>query len=344
MATPSSTPAPRSTIADVATAAGVSVPTVSKVLNGRAHVSQETRDRVNTAVEELGYNKRKSQVNGARLLQLVVNNFDSPWVLEILKGAEAAAARQGYNVLCTKTEHVSSEEWRKLRRSSTNQLAGVMLLAPHRGSRLVTALRSLNIPAVALDPQGNEALAIPSVGPASFSGAMLAVEHLLKLGHRRIGMITGGGADSVHSPARYAAYAAALRSAGIELNPDFVRDGNFSIEAGLRLGGELLDLDQRPTAVFAGNDLQALGLMSAAAVRSIRVPEELSVVGFDDIAQAALTSPPLTTIRQPSEQMGGLAVGMLVDQIENAAAGPRSIELATELIQRGSTAPYRQPS
>jgi DNA-binding LacI/PurR family transcriptional regulator len=328
----------RPKIADVAAAAGVSAPTVSKVLNGRSYVSAATRAKVNQALEELDYSKRSAPAQVPGLLQLVVNNFDNPWLLEIMAGAEAAAARQGFTLACTLAEHATPESWRKLRLASPNQLAGVILLAPHRGSRLVTTLRSLNIPAVAMDPQGNEAIGIPSVSPTAFSGALKAVEHLLDLGHRRIGIITGGGAGSVHSRARYAAYAAALQAHGLEVDQELVRDGDFSIEAGFRLGGELLDLPARPTAIFAGNDLQALGLMSAASKRAVSIPGELSVVGFDDIAQAALTSPPLTTIRQPLEQMAAMAVNLLVEQFGKAQQRPQAVELATELIVRGSTA------
>lgn len=331
------TAALRPRIADVALAAGVSVPTVSKVLNGRPHVSPSTRNRVDAAVKELGYRKPLREVSSARLIQLVVNNFDSPWVLQILAGAEAAASRHGYDLLCLHAANASPAGWRKLRQPSVNQLAGVLLLAPHIGSKLVPTLGSLRIPAVALDPQGSEAAGIPSVGAANFSGAAKAVEHLLSLGHRRIGMVTGGGTGSARSRARYAAYTSALQAAGIPVEPALVRDGDFSLEAGYRLGGELLDAELPPTAIFAGNDLQALGLISAAAARGVRIPAELSVVGFDDIAQAQLASPPLTTVRQPLEQMAATAVRLLIDLIDGEPGGPNVLELATELVVRAST-------
>lgn len=336
------TATPRPKIADVAAAAGVSVPTVSKVLNGRAHVSEATRAKVRQALEDLDYTKRNVPADQPGLLQLVVNNFDSPWVLEIMAGAEDAAARLGYSVVYTRAEHATAESWRKLRESSANRLAGVVLLAPRRGSRLVTTLRSLNIPAVAVDPESTEGLTIPSVSPASFSGALSAVGHLLELGHRRIGIITGRGHGSGHSRARYAAYAAALHEAGLPVLPELVRDGDFSIEAGVRHGGELLDLPEPPTAIFAANDLQALGVMNAATGRGLKIPADLSVVGFDDIAQAALTSPPLTTVRQPLAQLASMAVGMLTEQFDQQRpATPAALELATEMVVRGSTAPPR---
>lgn len=333
------TATPRPKIADVAAAAGVSVPTVSKVLNGRSHVSEATRARVQQALEELDYTKRNSPSEPG-LLQLVVNNFDSPWVLETMEGVEAAAARLGYTVAYTRAVNATAENWQKLREPSGNRLDGVMLLAPRQGSPLVELARTLNIPAVAIDPEGSQGLQIPSVSPASFSGALRAVSHLLELGHERIGIITGRVHSPGHGRARYAAYAAALHEAGLPVLPEFVRDGDFSIESGLRLGGELLDLPERPTAIFTGSDLQALGVMNAAGQRSLKIPGDLSIVGFDDIAQAALTSPPLTTVRQPLAQLASMAVGMLTEQIEqHGLASSAALEVATELVVRGSTAP-----
>ncbi|MBT2530990.1 LacI family DNA-binding transcriptional regulator [Arthrobacter sp. ISL-48] len=331
------TATPRPKIADVAAAAGVSVPTVSKVLNGRSHVSEATRAKVRQALEELDYTKRNIPAAQPGLLQLVVNNFDSPWVLETMEGVEAAASRLGYAIAYTRADHATAEGWRKLRESSANRLAGVVLLAPRSGSRLVITLRSLNIPAVAIDPEVSEGLTIPSVSPASFSGALAAVGHLLGLGHRRIGIITGRGHSPGHGLARYAAYVAALHDAGLPVLPELVRDGDFSIESGLRLGGDLLDLPEPPTAIVTGSDLQALGVMNAAAQRSLKIPGDLSIVGFDDIAQAALMSPPLTTVRQPLAQLASMAVGIVTEQ--QGAAVPVALEVATELVIRGTTAP-----
>lgn len=332
------TATPRPKIADVAAAAGVSVPTVSKVLNGRSHVSDATRAKVRQALEDLDYTKRNTPAQQPGLLQLVVNNFDSPWVLAAMESVEAAAARLGYTMIYSRGEHATADSWRKLRESSGNRLDGVLLLAPKQGSRLVATLRSLNIPAVAFDPEGTEGLAIPSVSPASFSGALAAVGHLLALGHTRIGIITGRKHSPGHGRARYAAYAAALHEAGLPVLPELVRDGDFSIESGIRLGGDLLDLAEPPTAIFTGSDLQALGVINAATRRSLRIPEQLSVVGFDDIAQAALLSPALTTVRQPLAQMASMAVGILAD-LQEERETPGALEVATELVVRGTTAP-----
>ena len=334
------TATPRPKIADVAAAAGVSVPTVSKVLNGRTHVSEATRAKVQQALEQLDYSKRSTTASQPGMLQLVVNNFDSPWILETMAGVEAAADRLGYTVSYARADHSTPDRWRKLREPSVNRLDGVLLLAPRKGSRLVAMVRTLKIPAVAIDPESAGDLPIPSVSPASFSGALTAVGHLLSLGHQRIGIITGRKHSPGHGRARYAAYAAALHEAGLPVLPELVRDGDFSIESGMRLGADLLDLPERPTAIFTGSDLQAMGVMNAAGQRSLRVPEDLSIVGFDDIAQAALMSPPLTTVRQPLAQLAAMAVGMLTEQQDQPGAmAPTALEVATELVVRGTTAP-----
>ena len=330
----------RPTISDVAAAAGVSVPTVSKVLNGRTHVAPATRRKVQQAAAQLNYTKRPSASGQPGLLQIVVNNLDSQWVLEVLDGTETAAARLGYSVIYTRADNTSADAWRKLREPSVSRLSGVILLAPRRGSTLIDTLQMLGIPAVAIDPDSTEGLAITSVASASFTGALAAVEHLLKLGHQRIAMITGSDHPSSHGHARYAAYVAALHGAGITVDPELVRGGTFAPESGKQKALELLALPEPPTAIFAASDTLAAGILNAAAERGISVPDQLSIVGFDDIAHSSHTSPPLTTVRQPLAQLAAMAVGILAEQRGTSmTASPTALEIATELVVRASTAP-----
>jgi DNA-binding LacI/PurR family transcriptional regulator len=330
----------RPKIADVAAVAGVSIPTVSKVLNGRTHVAEATRAKVQKAAAQLAYTKRPSASDQPGLLQIVVSNMDSQWILEALDSTEIAAARLGYSVIYCRAENTSVGAWRKLREPSVNRLAGVILLAPRRGSKMVDTLRMLGIPTIAIDPESTHDLNIPSVAPASFTGALAAVGHLLELGHRRIAIITGNAHPSGHGRARYAAYAAALHEAGISVDPQLVRDGIFAAESGRQEAKKLLELPEPPTAIFAASDTIAMGILNAAAERGISVPDQLSIVGFDDIAQSANTSPPLTTIRQPLAQLTAMAVGILADQQEGSVtATPTALEIATELVIRESTAP-----
>jgi LacI family transcriptional regulator len=181
---------------------------------------------------------------------------------------------------------------------------------------------------------------LPSVGATNWAGGLAATEHLLSLGHRHIGAIAGPG-DYLCSRARIDGYRSALDRAGLRFVPALVRHGDFQHEGGFRRGGELLDLDAgagRPTAIFAGSDQQALGVYEAARQRGLRVPQDLSVVGFDDLPVTRWVSPPLTTIRQPLAEMGRTAAHMLGDLIDGVPLRSRRVELSTELIVRESTA------
>jgi LacI family transcriptional regulator len=199
-------------------------------------------------------------------------------------------------------------------------------------------LRSSGIPLVVVDPANPPPPEIPSVGATNWAGGLAATEHLLSLGHRRIAAI-GGPEDYLCSRARVDGYRSALERAGIAFDLRLVRHGDFQHEGGFVVGGELLDLADRPTAIFAGNDQHALGVYEAARQRSLRIPQDLSVVGFDDLPVARWVSPPLTTVRQPLAEMGRAAAQMLGELIEDRPLRSKRVELSTELITRESTGP-----
>ena len=178
---------------------------------------------------------------------------------------------------------------------------------------------------------------VPAIGATNWAGGLAATEHLLSLGHRRIGAIAGPG-DYLCSRARTDGYRSALERAGIKFNPTLVRHGDFQHEAGFVCGGELLGLPEPPTAIFAGSDQQAFGLYEAARQRGLRIPQDLSVVGFDDLPVSRWVPPPLTTVRQPLDEMGRAAAQMLGDLIEGRPLRSSRVELSTELIIRESTA------
>jgi LacI family transcriptional regulator len=182
---------------------------------------------------------------------------------------------------------------------------------------------------------------VPSVGATNWAGGLAATEHLLSLGHRRIGAIAGPG-DYLCSRARADGYRSALERAGIRFDPALVRNGDFRHEGGFLRGSELLDLPDPPSAIFAGSDQQAFGLYESARQRGLRVPQDLSVVGFDDLPVARWVSPPLTTVRQPLAEMGRAAAEMLGDLIDGRPLRANRVELSTELIVRESAAPPGQ--
>jgi DNA-binding LacI/PurR family transcriptional regulator len=211
--------------------------------------------------------------------------------------------------------------------------AGLILVVSDLGADAAARLAARGIPFVIVDPAGEPAPDVPSVGATNWNGGLVATRHLVELGHTRIGMI-GGPPGILCSRARVDGYRAALETAGLDVDPELIRWGDFHVEAGFEQGLALLDLPDRPTAIFAGSDLQAFGVYEAARQFAVRVPSALSVVGFDDLPMARWLGPPLTTVRQPLTEMAATAARLVLGQ-----GSDRRVELATSLVVRQSTAP-----
>lgn len=332
---------PRTTLSEVATRAGVSVPTVSKVLNNRPEIAEPTRRRVEDAIAETGYRRRvlAKRVTRAGLVDVVVHGVNSPWVLEVLAGAEEAAYRAGVGLVVTST-HGDNLGGRWVEDLVRRRSDGVVLVVSDIPAEMLDRLAATNIPVVLVDRTGNSDPGLPSIGAANWSGALIATEHLLEQGHRRIGMI-GGHPRLACSAERIDGYHAALRRAGIQVDPDLILHGNFFAEGGRIAAAQLLSLPEPPTAIFAGSDLQALGVYEEAHHRGLRVPDDLSVVGFDDLSIGQYVTPPLTTVHQPHSEMAAEAVRMVLS-MKNAdhPDPPIRMELATSLVVRASTQRY----
>jgi DNA-binding LacI/PurR family transcriptional regulator len=333
---------PETTMRDVAAAAGVSLPTVSKVVNGRSDVSKQTRARVERAIEESGYvtrtPTRRPGAGGSRLVDLVVYDLESAYSLEVIRGVEEELEEAGLSVVVSAVhgEQQRARKWvESLRARSTT---GAILVLWNTDLSELAALRALRIPLVVLDPWGVPDPDMASVGATNFQGAYEAVEHLVALGHRRVAFI-GGSPTLPASRARQGGYRAALESRGVEVDPDLIADGNFLIDGGYEQGLRLLAPANRPTAIFAGTDMQAMGVYRAARELGLRIPEDLSVVGFDDVPIADLASPGLTTVRQPLAEMGAVAARQLVQIRNGEQLKTLRVELATSLVVRESTSP-----
>lgn len=326
----------RVTLARVADEAGVSLSTVSKVLNGRGDVAAATRTRVESLLEEHGYRRRAPAPPEAPLIELVFHELESAWSMELIRGVEDVASEIGASVVLTKsgTRHAPAPAWvdSMLRRRPL----GVVLVFSTLPEEYARKLRSRAIPYVIVDPAGDPEPEVPAVGSANWSGGVAATQHLLDHGHRRIAIITGPP-DMMCSVARLAGYRSALQLAGIEPDPALIRFGDFHVEGGHKHAAELLDTPDRPTAIFAGSDLQALGVLEAARMRGLRVPTDLSVVGYDDIPVARWSSPALTTIHQPLVRMGQEAA-RLVLRLRQGDASATRMDLGVHLIVRDSTA------
>ncbi|WP_299527866.1 LacI family DNA-binding transcriptional regulator [uncultured Streptomyces sp.] len=326
----------RVTLAEVATEAGVSLSTVSKVLNGRTDVARTTRTKVERLLETHGYRRRTHGTPLAPLIEIVFHELESVWAMELIRGVENVAKEHGAGVVLTEsgTRHAPGPEWIEgvLRRRPL----GVVLVFSTLPDTTKEQLRSRAIPFVIIDPAGDPEPDVPSVGSANWSGGMAATRHLIDSGHRSIAIITGPE-DMMCSLARLDGYRSAMAMAGLDAGPHRVRFGDFHVQGGFTRAMELLEGPDRPTAIFAGSDLQALGVLEAARLKGLSVPRDLSVVGYDDVPLAQWSSPALTTVHQPLRHMAEEAARMLTRPNDPGKAALR-IELATRLVVRHSTA------
>jgi LacI family xylobiose transport system transcriptional regulator len=337
MTSPASSSDVRVTLAQLAEEAGVSLSTISKVLNGRADVSRKTRTKVEELLEEHGYKRRKASTKSA-LLELVFPELESAWALEIIRGVENVAKANGMSVILTEsgTRHAPGAGW--VEGVMARQPAGVVLVFSDLPLEYRQQLEARSIPFAIIDPAGDPAPGVPSVGSANWAGGMMATRHLIELGHTRIAAISGPE-DMMCSLARIDGYSSALNTAGISIDRSLIRYGDFHVDGGRAHALELLALEERPTAIFAGSDLQALGVLDAARQLGLSVPGDLSIVGYDDLQVARWSSPALTTVHQPLIEMAEEAARMVLRLREGERPNNLRLDLATSLVVRQSTAP-----
>jgi DNA-binding LacI/PurR family transcriptional regulator len=321
------------TLATIASEAGVSVSAVSKVLNGRTDVAAGTRARVARLLRQHGY-QVASQI-GFSVVDLLIGSLHSPWAEELIRGAVEAADEADVSVIVTPVRS-SAEFTRWLDRAARRGTGGALCVLHLPGAQDLRRLAAARIPLVVIDPPEEPGPGVRSVGTTNWQGGVLATRHLIDLGHRHIAAI---GEDQLWSGlARLAGYRAAMLDAGLGLNDRLMRHAEFSAIGGREQARWLLAHPQPPTAIVAGNDAQAFGVLQAMAERGLRAPHDVSVVGFDDVPVAAWATPALTTVRQPLAAMSAAAFRML-----HAGPGgmpePHHIELATTLVVRESTAP-----
>lgn len=330
----------RVTAAQIAREAGVSLPTVSRVLNGHADVSPETRERVERLLVQRGYRRRSRQRQTVRLIDLVFRDLDSPWAVEIIRGVEETthAAGVGCVVSAIHGQSESARQW--LQNVRERDCDAVIFVTSHLEPEQQRELRKLDVPTVVVDPTGSPGGATPTIGATNWAGGLSATQHLLSLGHRRIGMVAGPQ-RLLCSRARLDGYRSALESAGVAFDPQLIVEGDFYHESGFTGGRALLALPDPPTAVFASSDQMALGFYEAIRQTGRRVGEDVSVVGFDDLPEARWSSPPLTTVRQPLVEMGRLAARTALRLVQGETIESARVELATELVVRDSTGPLR---
>jgi len=333
---------PNITINDVARRAGVSVVTVSHSLNNRGRVAEKTRERVLQAARDLGYvpnfAARSLRDGRTHVLGVLVHDINTPYFMEIVRGA-TELAEQTQRELLIHTGLVDSEgaEQRRVAALSNGLADGVLVILPRNSRPYLELLERSRVPVVLVNHHGVET-SLPNVSADNVVGARQATEHLLTLGHRRIGFVTGSSTTG-QSEERLQGYREALGHFGVPYRAELVRPGDFWFERGREAADELLALPEPPSAIFAANDWSARGVIALAEERGLRVPQDLSVVGFDDIPAAAVQArPALTTVRHPLADIGRTAAQLLIDLVEGREQRGVRVELPSELIVRNSTA------
>jgi LacI family xylobiose transport system transcriptional regulator len=328
------------TVSTIAQLAGVSAPTVSKVLNGRPGVAAETRRRVEALLGEHGY-RRPEMVRPAPIVDVVFHGMLSAAAIDIMSGAEQVVREHRLTVGFTDVLRHPSIYRFWAEDVLARRPAGVIIVALAIASEQQSLLSASAIPLVAVDPTVELLHPVPTVAATNSGGAISAARHLVELGHRRIAVITGP-TDQLSARARLEGTRTMLEAAGTGLDERLVRAGWFTFGDGLSHGRDLLARPERPTAVLCGNDLQALGVYEAARQAGLRIPADLSVVGFDDVSHGLWCGPPLTTVRQPFGEMGATAARMIISLAAGQRLTQARVEHATALVIRESTAPPRR--
>lgn len=332
-------PKAKPTIGDIARRAGTSKATVSRVLNGKPDVDPETRRRIAEIVRELRYVPSPVATGLAHgrpnLIGMLVPSLAWSWVLEVIRSVAERLEPTAFELVMFTTSSEERNEHVFERTLASGLTAGLVAIVPPGALAYISGMHGQGFPVALIDDRADHP-GLPSVVAANYRGAAQATQHLLELGHRRIGFLGGPGGFGC-SRERLRGYETALSGAGIPLETMLIREGDFTRSGGRRAAEELIRFREPPSAIFAANDLMAFGAIEAAEGAGLHVPEDLSVVGFDDIPEARMTRPALTTIRQPLYEMGQRAVDLLLAQIDGHELSETRIELATELVPRESS-------
>lgn len=323
-------------LAQIAREAGVSLSTASKVLNNRPGVSDATRKRIESLLEKNGYRRRRrTEQTTTNMIELLLDDLDTPWSEEILSGVLAGLNKPYVPIVSART----SEDWSVsawLEEVLARRSAGVIIPLFEFPKEAEERLARSGIPAVLVDPTGDVPRDVPTVGSNDYVGVREATEYLIDQGHTRIAFI-GGPTYLQTAAARLDGFRGAMRQAGLAVDPELVTSGEFRYEDGREHARELLSLSNPPTAIFAASDMQAAGVYAVAWERDLKIPEDLSVVGFDDLPTSRMLLPPLTTVHHAVREMAQFGATTLMQLLEGKGGSmPTHIELTTNLIVRQS--------
>ncbi len=328
----------RITLEDVAREANVSTASVSRVINNKGYVSEDVRNRVIRALVRTGYvvnRQAKGLASGrSQVVGLVVPELETSYFGEIIRGIDEELAAVGYDLMLYTTHHRKQRESAHVATLTGGLADGLLLVLPQDPGAYLDTFRRRGFPYVLIDHGGINETG-PSVGATNVQGAYDGTRYLIELGHREIAFITGK-MEMGCAVDRLAGYRQALDEAGIPFRPELVEEGDFHQPLGYEAATRLLNRPERPTAIFASNDVMAFGVMEAVRDAGLRIGHDMSIVGFDDIPSASKVHPPLTTIRQPLTEMGRAATRMLLQRIDSPETPIERIDLPTELVVRDS--------
>ena len=327
------------TIVEVAKKAQVSLGTVSRVINNDVHVAPETRERVSLVMQEMQYvaNRQARGLKGMKtnVIGALVPDLATSYIGGIMHGIDTELSLHKFDLMLFTHHRIAIKEASYVADMVQGMVDGLLLVLPRNIADYTDTLTRHKFPFVVIDHQGSGD-PCPAVGATNWQGGYNATEYLIKQGHKRIGFITGS-MDLGCSQDRLKGYRSALRTHHIPEMPELVYEGDFNQPDGYAGASAFLELPIPPTAIFASNDVMAMGVMDAVRNRNLRIPDDISVVGFDNIPQSAMINPSLTTVQQPLEQMGRVATQMLLGVLKNPQKDVNRIELPTELIIRSST-------
>lgn len=333
------------TIQDVAKRAGVSIATVSRVLNGTAFVNEEVTARVLEAVKELQYQPSRAaralRANRSKIIGLLISDIQNPFFTTLIRGVEDVAQRNGYSLILCNSDENPRKQRQYIEVLCAERVAGAIVVPTSEQSRELRLFHEHAIPVVFVDRHAKDNSA-DAVLVDNVRGAYEAVTHLITNGYRRIGVITGP-ISTTTGRERLEGYRKALREAGITHDATIERIGSFKAESGLQLANELLDLENPVDALFSANNLMTLGALDAIHTRNLRIPDDIAIVGFDEMPWAAISAISLTTVTQPVYELGSTAALRLFQRLENAAVfTQQEIVLAPTLCVRSSSSPRTQ--
>lgn len=325
-------------IKDVARRAGVSISTVSRVVNGSKAVRPETHQKVIKAIEELGYKPnaiaRSLKVKNTKTIGIMIPDISNQFYPEVVRGIEDIANMYEYNIFLCNTDLDAEKEVQYLDALTEKQVDGIIFMGNIVSEKLAEGFNGIDIPVVLI---GTDYADLPSVSIDNVSASKEAINYLIRKGHRRIGIITGKKRDPVTGRARLEGYKQALEDNGIDYDDELVIEGGYRFRSGYEGAKQLIGMVNMPTAIFVANDEMAVGTIRAALEKGIRIPEELAIVGFDNSHMAGKVYPALTTVAQPIYEMGAIGMRVLTKILNNEPLETHKIRLKYDLIERESS-------